>query len=186
MACRYRTVPVRGAILYFVIADLAAIDPMYQHSLAYFMQLFTHCIEASARALDLETRLNTLLTFVTNFVFSTVSSGLLRLICTHSQQPPSSTRAPATVLLTFPKTLLCVMVTVRPLASAKRFVFTAVRPGLSHGASTWPAPSAWPFKKQWCLSWRCNFQHFSCSIRLHLTRDHPSAVCAMKASAPDW
>ena len=79
MACRYRTVPVRGSILYFVIADLAAIDPMYQHSLAYFIQLFTHCIEASARALDLETRLHTLLTFVTNFVFSMVSSGLLCL-----------------------------------------------------------------------------------------------------------
>eukprot|EP00891_Asterochloris_glomerata_P001497 jgi/Astpho2/1497/e_gw1.00026.129.1_t len=76
---RYRTVPVRGSILYFVIADLAAIDPMYQHSLAYFMQLFTHCIEASARTLDLETRLNTLLTFVTNFVFSTVCRGLFEV-----------------------------------------------------------------------------------------------------------
>lgn len=115
VACRYRTVPVRGSILYFVIADLAAIDPMYQHSLAYFMQLFTHCIEASARTLDLDTRLNTLLTFVTNFVFSTVSSGLLHFICTHSQQPASCTRAPGNVLLTIPNTSLCVMVSFGPL-----------------------------------------------------------------------
>ena len=122
--------PVRGSILYFVIDNLAAIDPMYQHSLAYFMQLFTHCIEASARALDLETRLNTLLTFVTNFVFSTVSSGLLCLICTHSQQPASSTTASAIVVLTFAETLLCIVVTCGPLGSALSFIFTAVRPGL--------------------------------------------------------
>ena len=130
--------PVRGSILYFVIADLAAIDPMYQHSLAYFMQLFTHCIEASARALDLETRLTTLLTFVTTFVFSTVSSGLLCLMCTHSQQPASSTTAPALVLLTFLKTLWCSSMRVDfwGLASAIRFIFNAVRPGLSDCAST--------------------------------------------------
>ncbi len=29
----YRSVPVRGSILYFVIADLALVDPMYQYSL---------------------------------------------------------------------------------------------------------------------------------------------------------
>jgi dynein heavy chain len=30
----YRPVPVRGSALYFVTADLAAVDPMYQTSLA--------------------------------------------------------------------------------------------------------------------------------------------------------
>lgn len=31
----YAPIAVRGSLLYFVIADLAGIDPMYQYSLAY-------------------------------------------------------------------------------------------------------------------------------------------------------
>ena len=45
---QYRPVAVRGALLFFVVADLAKIDPMYQHSLAYFSQLYLHCIQARA------------------------------------------------------------------------------------------------------------------------------------------
>lgn len=36
----YRVVACRGSILYFVIADLAMIDPMYQYSLEFFAKLF--------------------------------------------------------------------------------------------------------------------------------------------------
>lgn len=36
----YRPAATRGSILYFVIADLAAISPMYQFSLPYFTRLF--------------------------------------------------------------------------------------------------------------------------------------------------
>jgi len=32
----YKEVSVRGSIIFFVIADLAIIDPMYQFSLIYF------------------------------------------------------------------------------------------------------------------------------------------------------
>ena len=32
----YRSVACRGSLLYFVIADLAHIDPMYQYSLEFF------------------------------------------------------------------------------------------------------------------------------------------------------
>ena len=39
----WRPAPIRGSILYFVIADLALIDPMYQYSLSYFTQLFNYC-----------------------------------------------------------------------------------------------------------------------------------------------
>jgi hypothetical protein len=35
----YRPVARRGSILYFVIADLALIDPMYQYSLEFFSRL---------------------------------------------------------------------------------------------------------------------------------------------------
>ncbi len=31
---------IRGTVLYFVISDLALIDPMYQFSLSYFKKLF--------------------------------------------------------------------------------------------------------------------------------------------------
>jgi dynein heavy chain, axonemal len=36
----YRIAATRGSILYFVIADLALIDPMYQYSLEFFAALF--------------------------------------------------------------------------------------------------------------------------------------------------
>jgi dynein heavy chain len=36
----YRPVARRGSILYFVIADLSNIDPMYQYSLDFFTKLF--------------------------------------------------------------------------------------------------------------------------------------------------
>ena len=35
-----------GSIFYFVIADLANVDPMYQYSLAYFKRLFNVCIDS--------------------------------------------------------------------------------------------------------------------------------------------
>ena len=37
---KYQVIAERGSILYFVIADLAGIDPMYQYSLSYFLRLF--------------------------------------------------------------------------------------------------------------------------------------------------
>ena len=40
----YRPVAVRGAVIYFVIADMGTVDPMYQYSLAYFKRLFGQCL----------------------------------------------------------------------------------------------------------------------------------------------
>lgn len=36
---KYRSVATRGSVLYFVVAQLAEIDPMYQYSLKYFTQV---------------------------------------------------------------------------------------------------------------------------------------------------
>lgn len=36
---KYRTVAIRGSVLYFVVAQLGDIDPMYQFSLKYFSQV---------------------------------------------------------------------------------------------------------------------------------------------------
>jgi dynein heavy chain len=46
----YRMVARRGSVLYFVIADLANIDPMYQYSLEFFTKLFVMRLEKSEKS----------------------------------------------------------------------------------------------------------------------------------------
>ena len=46
---KYRTIAKRGSVLYFVIADLALIDPMYQYSLEYFIKLFKRRLALSEK-----------------------------------------------------------------------------------------------------------------------------------------
>lgn len=36
---KYRPVATQGSVMYFVIASLSEIDPMYQYSLKYFKQV---------------------------------------------------------------------------------------------------------------------------------------------------
>ena len=43
----YRVAARRGSVLYFAIADLALIDPMYQYSLDFFMKFFKRRLENS-------------------------------------------------------------------------------------------------------------------------------------------
>ena len=73
---RYRGVATRGSIIYFVIADLAQIDPMYQFSLAYFTGLYNRVIDTAEKSPELEVRLATLKTFLTSASFSNISRGL--------------------------------------------------------------------------------------------------------------
>ncbi|KAJ3068328.1 Dynein heavy chain 6, axonemal [Podochytrium sp. JEL0797] len=73
---RYRPVAIRGSVLYFVIADLAELDPMYQFSLKYFKNLFTQIIMESEKAEDLLIRIKILCKNTTYLIFSNVSRGL--------------------------------------------------------------------------------------------------------------
>ena len=41
----YTCVAKRASVLYFVIADLTLIDPMYQFSLSYFSNLYSSIID---------------------------------------------------------------------------------------------------------------------------------------------
>lgn len=50
---------------------------MYQTSLAYFIAMFNHCIDASEKAADVSSRLRLLTTFATSFIFDKVQRGLL-------------------------------------------------------------------------------------------------------------
>ena len=73
---KYRPVAAKGSIMYFVVADLALIDPMYQFSLRYFTQLFNLTIESAPKSADLAKRLEILLAETTSAVYTNVSRGL--------------------------------------------------------------------------------------------------------------
>ncbi|XP_076584320.1 dynein axonemal heavy chain 6 [Chaetodon auriga] len=73
---RYRPVATRGSVLYFVIASLSEIDPMYQFSLKYFKQLFNSTIETSEKSSVLEERLQILLDQILLTSYINVSRGL--------------------------------------------------------------------------------------------------------------
>ena len=73
---KYRVVATRGSVMYFVVADMAEIDPMYQFSLKYFKQLFNTTISVSEKNDDLEKRLQTLLDQTTIDVYRNVARGL--------------------------------------------------------------------------------------------------------------
>ena len=72
----YRPAATRGSILYFVVADLAVVSPMYQYSLSYFKSMFNYCVEASEKAADVPQRLELLANYATNFIFTNVQRGL--------------------------------------------------------------------------------------------------------------
>jgi dynein heavy chain len=59
--------------MYFVVALLAEVDPMYQYSLKYFNQLFNTCIEQSETSTDLQKRLSILLKNTTITVYNNVA-----------------------------------------------------------------------------------------------------------------
>eukprot|EP00163_Fabomonas_tropica_P009439 TRINITY_DN1923_c0_g1_i1.p1 TRINITY_DN1923_c0_g1~~TRINITY_DN1923_c0_g1_i1.p1 ORF type:complete len:2652 (-),score=902.80 TRINITY_DN1923_c0_g1_i1:9-7298(-) len=73
---KYRPAATRGSILYFVVADLALIDPMYQYSLTFFSNLFNQCLQKSAKSEDLEKRLLSIIDYSTRSIFTNVCRGL--------------------------------------------------------------------------------------------------------------
>uniref|UniRef100_A0A8D2JQJ9 Dynein axonemal heavy chain 6 n=1 Tax=Sciurus vulgaris TaxID=55149 RepID=A0A8D2JQJ9_SCIVU len=73
---KYRPVATQGSVMYFVIASLSEIDPMYQYSLKYFKQLFNTTIETSVKTDDLQHRLEILLEQTLLTAYVNVSRGL--------------------------------------------------------------------------------------------------------------
>ena len=72
----YRTVAERGSILYFVVADMVGIDPMYQYSLDYIKKLFIIAMKKTEDCITMEDRLEALKSNITKNIFSNVSRGL--------------------------------------------------------------------------------------------------------------
>ncbi len=72
----YRTVAVRGSLLYFVVVDLAALDPMYQTSLQFYKQLFGRVLDRSARSDVHDERLEAIISLLTETTYNVVCRGL--------------------------------------------------------------------------------------------------------------
>ncbi|XP_043065698.2 dynein axonemal heavy chain 6 [Drosophila bipectinata] len=73
---RYRILASRGAILYFVVAGLAEIDPMYQYSLKYFTQVFCNVLRLDHPVQTVEVRIATLMVDELKAIFDNISRGL--------------------------------------------------------------------------------------------------------------
>jgi len=69
-------VAVRGSIIYFVVADLANINAMYQNSLQYVKALFNKAIDNSPSASTLEDRLDSIIETVTKLIYTNIARGL--------------------------------------------------------------------------------------------------------------
>ena len=67
---------IRGSILYFVIADLAGIDTMYQYSLSYVKKIFNDTIVQTPKSDDLNTRLSLLIKNITTSLYKNICRGL--------------------------------------------------------------------------------------------------------------
>lgn len=69
----YRPIAKYSAALYYTITDLPNIDPMYQYSLMWFINLYVGSIETASKSKDLERRLS--------FLRATFTYNLYQNVC---------------------------------------------------------------------------------------------------------
>jgi len=73
---KYRPIAIRGSVLFFVVASLQEIDPMYMFSLQYFNSIFNKTISSAPQSDILVKRLNILLDHTTFAIYKNVARGL--------------------------------------------------------------------------------------------------------------
>jgi dynein heavy chain len=73
---KLRPVAARASIIYFVVADLANIDPMYQYSLQFFVALFQQKLQSSEKDDDINKRIQILIDSFTEFAYVKICMGL--------------------------------------------------------------------------------------------------------------
>ena len=72
----YKPVAFHSSILFFCISDLANIEPMYQYSLTWFINLFIQSIANSPKSTDLQERIRILNDHFTLSIYKNVCRSL--------------------------------------------------------------------------------------------------------------
>ncbi|KAM4632527.1 dynein axonemal heavy chain 3 [Discoglossus pictus] len=72
----YKPVAVHSAIIFFCISDLANIEPMYQYSLTWFINLYVHSLAHSKKSDNLEERIANIIEHFTLSIYNNVCRSL--------------------------------------------------------------------------------------------------------------
>ncbi|KAM4656706.1 dynein axonemal heavy chain 3 [Amazona ochrocephala] len=73
---RYKPVAVHSAVIFFCISDLANIEPMYQYSLIWFINVYVQSIAKSKKSEDLEERIKNITEHFTVSIYNNVCRSL--------------------------------------------------------------------------------------------------------------
>ncbi|KAF6775711.1 hypothetical protein AHF37_04900 [Paragonimus kellicotti] len=74
----YRTIAVRGSVMFFLLSDLATVNKMYQYGLPQFIKLFDDSLIQSERTSSIQRRIARILTYMTVSVWQFATRSLFK------------------------------------------------------------------------------------------------------------